>query len=161
MPRNGRFRRGPGGPVPPTLVYFGGIFAGWWLDTLRRFPIDGAGASAGQFIAGGIALALGFVFFFWGLFTFARARTGIMLQQDASHVVQSGPYRFTRNPMYVGLTVGYLGLALLFNFAWPIVLLPIVLIVTTVAVIVREERYMQARFGPAYETYCARVPRWL
>ena len=63
--------------------------------------------------------------------------------------------------MYVGLTVGYLGLALLFNFAWPVVLLPIVLVVTTIAVIVREERYMQARFGPAYETYCARVPRWL
>jgi protein-S-isoprenylcysteine O-methyltransferase Ste14 len=84
-----------------------------------------------------------------------------MLQQDASHVVESGPYRFSRNPMYVGSTVGYTGLALLFNLAWPVVLLPIVLIVLTVAVILREERYMHARFGPAYETYCARVPRWL
>jgi protein-S-isoprenylcysteine O-methyltransferase Ste14 len=143
------------------LVYVSGLLAGWWLDSIRRFPIDGAGAQVPQIALGIVALTAGTVLFFWGLVTFYRARTGIMLQQDASHVVESGPYRFSRTPMYVGSTVGYTGLALLFNLAWPVVLLPIVLIVLTVAVILREERYMHARFGPAYETYCARVPRWL
>jgi protein-S-isoprenylcysteine O-methyltransferase Ste14 len=143
------------------LVYSAGLLAGWWLDTVRRFPVDGAGAGVAQIALGAIALSAGTVLFFWGLLTFYRARTGIMLQQDASHVVQTGPYRFTRNPMYVGSTIGYLGLALLFNVAWPVVLLPIVLIVLTLTVILREERYMHARFGPAYEAYCARVPRWL
>lgn len=143
------------------LVYTAGLLAGWWLDSVRHFPIDGAGPGAAQFVLGGIALGVGTLLFFWGLLTFYRARTGIMLQQDASHVVQSGPYRFSRNPMYVGSTIGYIGLALLFNLAWPVVLLPIVLIVLTLTVILREERYMQTRFGPAYEAYCARVPRWL
>lgn len=143
------------------FVYSAGLLAGWWLNSVRTFPIDSAGAGVAQLVLGGIALAAGTVLFFWGLWTFYRARTGIMLQQDASHVVQSGPYRFSRNPMYVGSTIGYVGLALLFNLAWPVVLLPVVLIVLTLTVILREERYMQSRFGSTYDAYCSRVPRWL
>ena len=106
-------------------------------------------------------IAIGTWLFGWGLMTFFRSATGIMLQQSASTVVDAGPYRFSRNPMYVGLTVGYVGVALVINIAWPIVLLPLVLVAVTTAVIAREERYMLARFGPAYEAYCARVRRWL
>jgi protein-S-isoprenylcysteine O-methyltransferase Ste14 len=154
-------RRGPGAPIPPTLVYVAGFAAAWWLDSVRRFPIDGAGASVPQIVLGSIGMAIGVVMFAWGMMTFARARTGIMLQQDASHVVEAGPYKFTRNPMYVGFTAGYFGLALVLNAAWPVVLLPIVLIVLTLAVIWREERYMRTQFGSDYEAYCRRVPRWL
>jgi protein-S-isoprenylcysteine O-methyltransferase Ste14 len=143
------------------VPYVAGLLAGWWLDGVRRFPIDGAGASPWQTALGVIALAAGVWLFFWGLATFYRARTGIMLQQAASHVVRSGPYRFTRNPMYVGFTVGYVGLALLFNAAWPVVLLPVVLVVLTLTVIQREERYMASAFGPEYLDYCQQVPRWL
>jgi protein-S-isoprenylcysteine O-methyltransferase Ste14 len=114
-----------------------------------------------QLAIGGLAFAAGMVLFAWGLSTFARVRTGIMLQQDATHIVEQGPYRFSRNPMYVGFTASYLGLALFFNVVWPIVLLPVVLIVLTVGVIAREERYMRERFGADYEAYCGRVPRWL
>ncbi len=153
--------KGPGAPIPPTFVYAAGFLAAWWLDARRRFPIDGAGASAAQIVVGGVAFAVGVWLFAWGLATFARARTGIMLQQAASHVVDEGPYRFTRNPMYVGLTSSYFGLALLVNAAWPLVLLPVVLVVLTLAVIRREERYMLGQFGPQYETYCRRVRRWL
>jgi protein-S-isoprenylcysteine O-methyltransferase Ste14 len=154
-------RKGPGGPIPPTLVYAAGFLAAWWLDTQRRFLIDGAGASPVQLVLGAVAFAVGVWLFAWGLSTFARERTGIMLQQAVSHVVEKGPYRFTRNPMYVGFTASYFGLALLVNAAWPIVLLPVVLIVLTLAVIRREERYMQSHFGPAYDEYCQRVRRWL
>jgi protein-S-isoprenylcysteine O-methyltransferase Ste14 len=154
-------RRGPGGPIPPTAVYVAGLFGAWLLDRARRFPIDGAGASVAQIVLGVVATGIGVALFTWGLTTFARQRTGIMLQQDATHVVDSGPYRFSRNPMYVAFTVGYFGIALLWNAAWPIVLLPVVLIVLTLGVIVREERYMRAQFGPSYDAYCARVPRWL
>ena len=154
-------REGPGAPIPPTSIYLAGLLGSWWLDRYRHFPIDGAGAGAFQLALGAIAFVAGVWLFVWGLATFRREDTGIMLQQDATRVVASGPYRFTRNPMYVGLTSSYFGLALFFNAAWPIVFLPVVLIVLTIAVIVREERYMRAHFGQAYDAYCARVRRWL
>jgi protein-S-isoprenylcysteine O-methyltransferase Ste14 len=154
-------RRGPGGPIPPTLVYAAGFLLAWWLDSLRRFPVDGAGPSAAQLGIGGLLFATGLWLFIWGLVTFSRVETGIMLQQDATRVVEQGPYRYSRNPMYVGFTASYLGLALFVNAAWPIVVLPVVLIVLSTAVIAREERYMRTRFGADYEAYCRRVPRWL
>ena len=123
--------------------------------------MDGAGPKPAQIAAGVLMIGVGTWLFMWGLATFFRSSTGIMLQQSASTVVDAGPYRFSRNPMYVGLTVGYVGVALVINVAWPIVLLPVVLVAVTMAVIAREERYMLARFGPAYEAYCARVRRWL
>lgn len=154
-------RRGPGAPIPPTLVYVAGFLAAWWLDGMRRFPVDGAGASGVQLALGGLMFAAGVWLFAWGLATFARVRTGIMLQQEATLVVEQGPYRFSRNPMYVAFTASYFGLALFVNAAWPIVLLPLVLIVLSVTVISREEQYMRSRFGDAYDAYCRRVPRWL
>jgi protein-S-isoprenylcysteine O-methyltransferase Ste14 len=63
--------------------------------------------------------------------------------------------------MYVGFTAAYLGLAGLINAAWPIILLPAVLVVLTVFVIEREERHLSDAFGAAYDDYRARVRRWL
>jgi protein-S-isoprenylcysteine O-methyltransferase Ste14 len=97
----------------------------------------------------------------WGLVVFFRIRTAIMPIRPASHLVASGPYRFSRNPMYVGLSVLYLGLALLFNVVWPIVLLPLVVFALYHLVIRREERYLADAFGDAYAAYRQRVRRWL
>lgn len=71
-----------------------------------------------------------------------------------------GPYRFTRNPMYLGLASLHLGAALLFDSFWVILTLPPVLWVVRRAVIDREERYLEARFGGAYLDYKRRVRRW-
>jgi protein-S-isoprenylcysteine O-methyltransferase Ste14 len=152
---------GPGAAVPPTLAFTSGLLCGWWLNHLARLPLDAAGRGSLQTIAGVAALAIGVAIFLWGLLTFASERTGIMMQEPVRRLITRGPYRWSRNPMYVGLSAGYLGLTLLTNSGWPLVLLPLVLTTVAVGVIAREERYMHAVFGSDYAEYCRRVRRWL
>jgi protein-S-isoprenylcysteine O-methyltransferase Ste14 len=75
-------------------------------------------------------------------------------------LVDSGPYAFSRNPMYLAWTVGYVGVALVAGTAWPLMLLPVVLAVTQV-VVMREERFLERRFGDAYRSYKTSVRRYL
>lgn len=75
-------------------------------------------------------------------------------------LVAGGPYRFSRNPMYLGWTLLAIGIPLVVNMAWPLVLLPFVLVVTHL-VVLREERDLEAEFGESYASYRARVRRYL
>jgi protein-S-isoprenylcysteine O-methyltransferase Ste14 len=147
--------------VPPPLFFVGGWITAWLIHRRLPFEIDGAGPTAIQATLGVIILGAGLALMGWGIVTFRRLKTPLVPVQPARVVVTDGPYRFTRNPMYLGLTAAYVGLAILLNLAWPIVLLPIVLLVVSAVVIEREERHLLAKFGPAYEEYCARVRRWL
>lgn len=70
-------------------------------------------------------------------------------------------YRFTRNPMYVGMCIAYIGLTLVANSVWPIVALPFAVVVVDRYVMRREERYLSAQFGEQYEQYRRRVRRWV
>ena len=78
-----------------------------------------------------------------------------------NELVTGGPYRLTRNPMYVGMAFLYAGLAFALGALWALVLLPLVLVVIDRYVIAREERYMERRFGPEYLDYKRRVRRWI
>lgn len=84
-----------------------------------------------------------------------------MFHEAATQVVDVPPYSWSRNPMYVAFTVIYAGAALVLQVWWPIVMLPVVLGILTFVVIAREERYMRATFGAAYDDYCRRVRRWI
>jgi protein-S-isoprenylcysteine O-methyltransferase Ste14 len=75
-------------------------------------------------------------------------------------LVRRGPYAFSRNPMYVAATAVYAGIALVTDAAWPLLLLPAVLLATHFAV-TREERSLEARFGAGYRSYRASVRRYL
>jgi protein-S-isoprenylcysteine O-methyltransferase Ste14 len=88
-----------------------------------------------------------------------RAAAGLDLERP-NRLVDSGPYVFSRNPMYVAWTLGYVGVALVAGTAWPLLLLPVVLVVTQV-VVRREERSLERQFGDAYRTYKASVRRYL
>jgi protein-S-isoprenylcysteine O-methyltransferase Ste14 len=77
-----------------------------------------------------------------------------------NQLVRSGPYAFSRNPMYVAWTLAYVGIALVAGAAWPLLLLPVVLLVTHIGV-VREERSLKRQFGPAYRSYETTVRRYL
>lgn len=103
---------------------------------------------------------LGAALIAWGMVTFLRARTAIIPNHPASRIVESGPYRYTRNPMYMGFTVCYLGAALLLNSWWPFVFWPVCIVALTRLVIHREERYLAEAFGAEYEAYRQRVSRW-
>jgi protein-S-isoprenylcysteine O-methyltransferase Ste14 len=88
-----------------------------------------------------------------------RAAAGVDLERP-NRLVDSGPYAFSRNPMYLAWTLGYVGAALVAGTAWPLLLLPVVLVVTQV-VVMREERSLERRFGDAYQSYKASVRRYL
>ena len=90
-----------------------------------------------------------------------RAGTNVRPDQPATTIVMGGPFRFTRNPLYVGTTGLYVGVALLVDALRPLVLLVPLLAIVEWGVICREERYLEAKFGDAYRTYRARVRRWL
>ena len=90
-----------------------------------------------------------------------RAGTDPNPTKPTTALVVAGPFRFTRNPLYVSLTGLYVGLSLLVNALWPLVLLPGVLVVMQRGVIEREERYLERKFGDEYRRYRARVRRWV
>jgi protein-S-isoprenylcysteine O-methyltransferase Ste14 len=112
--------------------------------------------------------ALGFVFLIAGLTliilafgTFRAKGTNVNPTAPSTTVVTEGPYRFTRNPMYVGLALVYLAVAAWTASLWACVLLVPVLFIVRYAVVAREERYLTAKFGTAYTAYTQRVHRWL
>ena len=152
---------GPRVFVPPPLVFVGGWIVAWLLDWRIEFAIDGAGPSIPQVGLGVALLLAGFGLMAWAMLTFRRCQTPVVPVQPARVVVDEGPYRFTRNPMYLGLTGAYVGFAALTNQAWPLVLLPAILFIMSAAIIEREERHLGARFGASYEEYCSRVRRWI
>jgi len=79
----------------------------------------------------------------------------------ATALVTTGPYRYTRNPMYLGLAFLYAGIALAFGLLWALAALPVVLLVVDRVVIPPEERHLEAQFGDEYRAYKSRVRRWI
>ena len=146
---------------PPPFLFVIGFIVGWALDRYwRALPVSRfAGSALAPF--GWSALALGVILAAWGMATFRRAKTAILPHHRASRLVTHGPYRFTRNPMYTGLTIAYLGGSALLDSAWPIIVLPIVLVTLFKTVISREEMYLTDAFGAEYTDYVASVRRWL
>jgi protein-S-isoprenylcysteine O-methyltransferase Ste14 len=146
---------------PPPLLFAAGLLVGWILDRYwRALPLSRFAGSSLKPL-GWIVVAIGVTLAGWGMVTFRRARTAIHPHHSASQLVINGPYRFTRNPMYTGLTITYLGVSAFIDSAWPIILLPIVLVVLMETVISREERYLADAFGAEYLGYIARVRRWV
>jgi len=146
--------------VAPPLLFATGFVAGYLL---HRFwiAINIAGDARDVRMIGIALLILGTALAFWGVSVFRRAKTTILPFRASTAIVRDGPYRFTRNPMYVGMTLGYLGASLVVNSPWPIIVLPFVLIALTRLVITREEAFLTATFGDEYITYTRQVRRWL
>lgn len=111
--------------------------------------------------AGGFLIVLGMLLGLWAMVMFLRARTAIIPFKAASALVESGPYRVSRNPMYTGMAIVYLGLMLLLNWGWMLPIFPVVLVSLYHLVIKKEERHLLAVFGEEYESYCRRVRRWI
>jgi protein-S-isoprenylcysteine O-methyltransferase Ste14 len=92
---------------------------------------------------------------------FIRNRTTIIPHGEPVRLVTDGPFRFTRNPMYVSLNLAYVGILLVLSTLWPLVLLPIPFLFLNQLVIPYEERRLAEIFGSAYSGYSARVRRWI
>ena len=151
-------RDNPGVIAPPPLIYLVGLLAGFVLGRALRTPalrrprtriVGAALASAG--------LSLMRNFFV----SFKRADTPINPARSARTLVVEGPYRFTRNPAYLGMALLYSGIALMRGAVGPLLTLPAVIGVIDRGVIAREEGYLSERFGEPYLEYCTRVRRWV
>lgn len=144
-------------PVIPLTGFLLGVALEWLV------PMGPAITGSLRSIArglGGIVFLLGVAGFVWMIVTMKRARTPIHNARTPTTLVESGPFRFTRNPMYVFGSIWYAGLALLLLELWSLALLAAVVVVTHYGVVLREEEYLERRFGDAYRRYKARVPRY-
>ncbi len=143
-------------PVPwaYVLTYLLGAALEW------LFPFDLAPRNWVGYL--GLALfALGAMIAGWGWTTFFKAGTTTIPGRRSSELVTWGPYRFTRNPMYIGLTIAYLGEAGILCQVWPVVLLPLTLGFVNWIVIPVEESRLEEVFGLEYQRYKRNVRRWL
>jgi protein-S-isoprenylcysteine O-methyltransferase Ste14 len=93
--------------------------------------------------------------------SFGSLGTDERYAEPTSAIVQDGPYARTRNPMFLGLVLIYLGVVVAVNTAWALVGLPVLIIWLHFGVIRREERFLEDRFGDEYSSYRRRVPRWI
>ena len=146
---------------PPPFVFVAAFLVGMVLD---RWAMELRFGDRGRpvfLVAGWLLIALGLGVMLWAIWTFTRARTSVLPFRPATAMVTSGPYGFSRNPMYLGLTLLYVGLSLLTAMVWPLVVLPLAVWALTALVIRREERYLGAEFGAEYAAYRERVRRWL
>jgi protein-S-isoprenylcysteine O-methyltransferase Ste14 len=144
--------------APPPLIYLGGLALGFGLEAL----LPGSSVpGAVQWIAGGLSVVAGLALLASFNTLFNRRGTAVEPWKPTTAIVTSGPYRFTRNPAYLGMALVYVGIALLADALWVLVPLPLVLALIDRGVIAREERYLERKFGEEYMAYRRRVRRWL
>ena len=148
----------PGVITRPPLIYLAflaaglGLGYGWpapFMDDAARYPLGGALAALG------VALAV------LAFRRFRRAGTDVRTEKPSTALVTDGPFRYSRNPIYVALTLIYCGIGVAVDNGWVLGLAVPLLAVMRLGVIAAEERYLEAKFGEAYRHYMGRVRRWL
>ena len=146
------------GAFRPPLVYFAAIVIGLGLGFVRPFPFL-PGESAGPLGSALVAAAL--LLFFFSVARFRAADTPVPGNRPTTAIVRTGPYRFSRNPIYLAFSLLQLGIAVGLNNPWLIVTLIVAVALMAVVVIPREERYLERKFGNEYLSYKASVGRWI
>jgi protein-S-isoprenylcysteine O-methyltransferase Ste14 len=148
----------PGVIAPPPLIYLTALVIGLGLGYLVPTP----------FLPRSLAYGLGAVLILIGTWIIISARrmmqragTAIRPTIPTTALVITGPFRFTRNPLYVGATLIYVGIAVAARSLWALALLLVVLAVMQRGVIDREEHYLERKFGADYVRYKERVRRWI
>lgn len=143
---------------PPPLIFLTSILIGLGLN--RIWPM--------HVVPEGLAMPFGIAFIvaafglaFLGFRELRRHETTVRPDEPSAAIVRSGPYRFTRNPLYVALSTLQLGIGLWANIAWVVLLLLPVWVIMTTQVIAREESYLERAFGDDYLSYKSSVRRWL
>lgn len=148
----------PGVIVFPPALYAGTLFAGLLLHFIYPIyflPRSAAVASGAAIIFAALLIAISAVR------AMRRAKTAVNPSQPTTAIVAEGAFRFSRNPIYLSMTLLYFGIALLFNSFWAVLLLPPLIAIVEIGIIRREEIYLKQKFGDEYLRYKGRVRRWL
>ena len=144
--------------VLPPLVYGAAFIIGLLLHL--RFPLHILPPTLAQGI-GVVCVLVSCPLALMTLHALSRAHTPVDPMKPTTALVTEGPFRYSRNPIYVALTLLYLGVAFLVNALWILLLVVPALVVLRYGVIAREEAYLTRKFGDAYRQYTAQVRRWL
>ena len=142
----------------PPLVYLAAILLAVALDALWPAPLF---SGAAHYWVGGAIIAGGFAIVIPCFALFRRAGTAVPTNLPTSALVSRGPYRLSRNPIYVSMSLLHAGIAVAADNIWMLGLLAPVLLIINYGVIVREEAYLERTFGDEYRAYKTRARRWL
>jgi protein-S-isoprenylcysteine O-methyltransferase Ste14 len=145
--------------IRPPFAWGLAVIAGFAINWLVPLPFLPADLPAGWLGAMVFVLALALVA--WAIATISRAGSNVPTNLPTTTIVESGPYGFTRNPIYVGMFLGLFGLAIAFDNPWLLMMLVPFALVIRYGVVAREEAYLQRKFGDVYRGYRSRVRRWL
>ena len=143
----------------PPIAWAVAVLAGLALNWLIPLPFLPAATPAGWL--GAMVFALALALFAWAIVTISRAGSNVQTVRPTTTIVDTGPYGFTRNPIYLAMVLGLLAAAIGFNSLWPLLMLVPFVLVIRYGVIAREEAYLERKFGDGYRGYRARVRRWL
>ncbi|TXG84094.1 MAG: isoprenylcysteine carboxylmethyltransferase family protein [Sphingomonadales bacterium] len=151
---------GPGVHLPPPVWVIGCMMLGLLLDRLAALPPLPLPALAASLLGGALMLA-GSGVIAAGVIRFRRAKTPVEPWKPARALVTEGIYRYTRNPMYLGMALFYSGVAIARASLGAALPLPVVIALIQTRAIQREEMHLLTVFGKDYADYCRRVRRWL
>ncbi len=143
--------------APPPVIYLAFLLAGLGAD--RLWPVAVLPQGPRYAAAAVIALSLALVISAVG--QFRRHKTSFKPHEPSTALITEGPYRYSRNPMYLALSLLYAGLSITADGPWTLALLVPLLIVLHYGVILREERYLERKFADAYRRYRSTTRRWL
>lgn len=148
--------------APPPLIFGGFLVLGLVLNAVWPLPITGAHvASAVRYAAGAVLGVAGIVLGIAGFLEFRRAGTDVRPERPTTALVTTGPFRLSRNPLYISQVLFYLAIAVAADSGWALALIVPTIAVIRFGVIAREEAYLERRFGEDYRRYKAVVRRWL
>jgi protein-S-isoprenylcysteine O-methyltransferase Ste14 len=145
--------------IRPPLAWGLAVLAGLALEWLAPLPFLPTDLPAGWL--GAMVFVLALALFAWAIVTMTRAGSNVPTNRPTTTIVESGPYRFTRNPIYLGMFLGLIGLAIAFDTLWLLLTLVPFALVIRYGVVAREEAYLERKFGDVYKGYRLRVRRWL
>jgi len=149
----------PGVIAPPPLIFAGGLLIGLLLH--KRLPARFLPRGGTHILTGGLLVTIAVLLVRQAFGEMQRARTTPNPHQPTTTIVVDGPYRFTRNPIYLAFTLFYTGITVMVNSLWTMLLLPLVLFIMRQGVIEREEQYLERKFGDQYLRYKESVRRWI
>jgi protein-S-isoprenylcysteine O-methyltransferase Ste14 len=149
----------PGIIAPPPVLYIGAFLASLAIHLVS--PLSIFHATLVNRVLGAVLLIVSAVLARWAFVALRHAGTSANPYRPSAALTIAGPFRFSRNPIYLAMTGLYFGASLLVNSVWPLLLLAPLLVVMRWGVILREERYLSAKFGEVYTAYKSGVRRWL
>ncbi len=145
----------------PPLLFLAGLLLGLAADRLLPLPVPFPGADRVHWIIGGFLILIGFGLAAAGIRDFSRAGTPVPTNEPSRALVTTGIHGWSRNPIYVGMFLIYVGIGVAARSPWSLILTLPLAITIRYGVVAREEAYLERRFRDRYRTYTSRVRRWL